>query len=202
MIASFLAARTVPIRSSSCLLLCQPVESAPVTIADYYAGWIEKKKPPFVRKSLERDYRQAFNKNILPFMGDMELNSMTVETLEDFRLHLVNERRLNLKTARNIIDASLRAMFRDAGRRVDRDPFNDLPANWWPRLPKREPDPYTEDERDRILDFYRKKRTFKEYAFVYFRFYTGTRPSEAVALKWASVDLWNGKDLYSVQASW
>ena len=198
MIASFLAARTVPIRSSSCLLLCQPVESAPVTIADYYAGWIEKKKPPFVRKSLERDYRQAFNKNILPFMGDMELNSMTVETLEDFRLHLVNERRLNLKTARNIIDASLRAMFRDAGRRVDRDPFNDLPANWWPRLPKREPDPYTEDERDRILDFYRKKRTFKEYAFVYFRFYTGTRPSEAVALKWASVDLWNGKATYTV----
>ena len=76
-------------------------------------------------------------------MGDMELNSVTVETLEDFRLHLVQERKLTLKTARNIIDGSLRAMFRDAGRRVGRNPFNDLPANWWRRLPKKEPDPYT-----------------------------------------------------------
>ena len=83
-------------------------------------------------------------------MGDMELNSLTVETLEDFRLQLVEERKLTLKTARNVIDGCLRAMFRDAGRRVDRNPFNDLPPNWWPRLPKKEPDPYTEDERDRI----------------------------------------------------
>jgi hypothetical protein len=36
------------------------------------------------------------------------------------------------------------AMVRDAGRRIDRNPFNDLPANWWPRLPQREPDPYTD----------------------------------------------------------
>jgi integrase len=178
--------------------ISQPVESAPVTINEYYAVWIEKKKPPFVRKSLERDYRQAFNKNILPFMGDLELNTVTVETLEDFRLYLVEERKLTLKTARNVIDGSLRSMFRDAGRRVDRNPFNDLPANWWPRLPKKEPDPYTEDERDRIHDFYRNRRPYNEYAFVYFRFYTGTRPSEAVALKWGSIDLWNGKATYTL----
>lgn len=61
----------------------QPVESKPVTVKNYYDAWIEKKKPPFVRRSLERDYRQAFNKNILPFMGDLELNRVTVETLED-----------------------------------------------------------------------------------------------------------------------
>jgi integrase len=94
-------------------------------------------------------------------------------------------------------------MFRDAGRRVDRNPFNDLPANWWPRLPKKEPDPYTEAERDTILDFYRNRRPYNEYAFVYFRFYTGARPSEAVALKWGSVDLLNGKATDTViQASW
>src|SRR5687767_15823056 len=42
--------------------ISQPVESAPVTINEYYAVWIEKKKPPFVRKSLERDYRQALDR--------------------------------------------------------------------------------------------------------------------------------------------
>ena len=83
-------------------------------------------------------------------MGDMELNEMTADTLRA-RFHLVNERELALKTARNIIDGSLRAMIRDAGRRVDRNPFNDLPNNWWPRLPQRDPDPYSEQERDNDL---------------------------------------------------
>jgi integrase len=131
-------------------------------------------------------------------MADLDLNCVTTDTLENFRVHLVEERRFSVKSARNIIDGSLRAMFRDAGRRIKRNPFNDLPANWWPRLPQRQPDPYTEDERDRILTFYRKRRSYKEYAFAYFRFYTATRPSEAVALKWASVDLVNGKATFAV----
>jgi Phage integrase SAM-like domain len=62
-------------------------------------------------------------------MGHMDLNAVTVDTLEDFRMYLVQERRLSVKTARNIIDGSLRAMIRDAGRRIERNPFNDLPAN-------------------------------------------------------------------------
>ncbi len=175
-----------------------PVESKPQTVEEYYGEWIEKKKPPFIRLSLQRDYQQAFQKNILPFMGDMELNSITVDVLENFRLHLVEERKLSLKTARNIIDGSLRAMIRDAGRRIERNPFDDLPANWWPRLPQKEPDPYTEQERDAILSYYRASRPYWAYAFVYFRFWTGTRPSEGVALRWGSVDLQNAKATFTV----
>jgi integrase len=81
------------------------------------------------------------------------------------------------------------AMVREAGRRIDRNPFNDLPANWWPRLPQREPDPYTEQEGDALLAYYRANRPPWAYAFVHFRFWTGTRPSQATALKWGSVDL-------------
>jgi hypothetical protein len=50
--------------------------------------------------------------------------------VEAFRIYLVDERELTLKTARDIIDGSLRAMIHDAGRRIERNPFNDLPANW------------------------------------------------------------------------
>jgi len=90
-------------------------------------------------------------------------------------------------------------MIRDAAvpqngtRRIERNPFNDLPKHWWQRLPQREPDPYTEEERDAILAFYRAKRPHWAYAFVFFRFWTGCRPSEATAVKWGSVDLQNGK---------
>jgi integrase len=174
-----------------------PVENKRLTVRGYYEEWIEKKKPPFVRRSLERDYRQAF-RIINAFMGDMDLNDVTTDTLEGLRLNIVEERKLSLKTARNIIDGSLRAMIRDAGRRIERNPFNDLPANWWPRLPQREPNPYMEEERDAILKHYRNNRPHWAYAFVYFRFYTGTRPSEATALKWGSVDLLNGKATFAV----
>jgi len=78
-----------------------------------------------VRVGLQRNYKQDFRRNILPIMGDMELNGVTVDTLESFRIHLVDERGLALKTARNIIDGSLRA-FRDAGRRIDRNPFKEI----------------------------------------------------------------------------
>ena len=89
-------------------------------------------------------------------------------------------------------------MIRDGGRSIERNPFNDLPENWWPSLPQREPDPYSEQERDTILAYYRNNRPHWAYAFVYFRFWTGTRPSEAVALKWGSVDLLNGKATVSL----
>ena len=74
-------------------------------------------------------------------------------------MHLVEERKLTLKTARNIIDGALRPMFRDAGRRIERNPFNENSFKLVARVRKKEPDPFTESERDRILEFYKNKRT-------------------------------------------
>src|SRR5207245_8038086 len=98
---------------------------------------------------------------------------------------------------RNIIN-SLRAMYRDAGRRVQRNPFRDLPEKWWPRGPQREVDPFDEKERDSILGYYRANRPHWAYGFTYFRFWTGCRPSEATALRWGSVDLLSGKATFSI----
>jgi integrase-like protein len=171
----------------------KPVESKPQTIKEVFDGWIEKKKPPFVRRSCEKGYRQHFSCYILPFMGNVELNGVTVDTLENFRVHLTHECEISINTAKNVIGGSLRAMFRDVHKDVKRDPFADLPKKWWPRQQQEEPDPFTEDERDLILDYYRANRPYKAYAFVYFRFYTGTRPSEVVAFKHKNIDLLNAK---------
>ena len=45
------------------------VEIEPLTVRQFHNEWIEKKRPPFVRLSLQRDYQQNFKKNILPFMA-------------------------------------------------------------------------------------------------------------------------------------
>ena len=102
-----------------------------ITIGGYYDAWIMRKLPPLVRPSRGRDYRNHFRTYILPWIGEVELAGFSLEHLEDLRLHLQAEQRLGLKTIRNVIDGSLRAMFRDA-RKAGIDaafPFADLD---WP----------------------------------------------------------------------
>ena len=162
------------------------------TIGDYYRVWIERKKPPVVRRGLERDYKEHFKRYILPKFEDVTFAELTPALLEAFRSYLIQERELSIKSVQNIIGASFRAMVRDA-RQVDylleKDPFE---AIQWPRLKTARPDPFTEEERDAILSYFREKRPHS-FPFAYTLFLTGMRPSEALALRWGDVDLSRGK---------
>jgi integrase len=169
----------------------KPTPTTPQTIGEYYRIWIERKKPPFVRKGLERDYRDQFRLYILPKFEDTTLDELSPALLDAFRSHLIHDRGLSIKSARNIIDATFRAMFRDA-RTVDyfqqlqgKDPFANLT---WPRAKAGKPDPFTEQERDSVLAYFRDKSP-EYYTFVYTLFHTGMRPSEALALRWGDVDV-------------
>jgi integrase len=162
------------------------------TIGEYYRVWIERKKPPVVRPGLERDYKEHFKRYILPKFEDVSFAELIPALLEAFRSYLIQERELSVKSVRNIIDASFRAMVRDA-RQVDylleKDPFEALQ---WPRLKTARPDPFTEEERDAILSYFREKRPHS-FPFAYTLFFTGMRPSEALALRWGDVDLRRGE---------
>ena len=169
-----------------------PKAAAPKTIGEYYRVWIERKKPPVVRPGLERDYKEHFKRYILPKFEDVTFLELIPALLEAFRSYLIQERELSIKSVRNIIDASFRAMVRDA-RQVDylleKDPFTALQ---WPRLKTAKPDPLTEEERDAILAYFREKRPHS-FPFVHTLFFTGMRPSEALALRWGDVDLCRGE---------
>jgi integrase len=128
----------------------------PIAVRDYAEQmWLPQKTPGFVRKSRVRDYRSHL-KHILPLAGDVLLTDVTVALLERLR-HLLRERGLSVKTTRNIVDGTFRALYRDARREglVDGDPFIGLE---WPRLPGRAPDPYTEEERDGLLNYFRHRK--------------------------------------------
>jgi integrase len=168
------------------------------TIREYYEHWIEMKKPPLVRKSLERDYRQYFNCYILPVHSHVKLKEISVGFLEKLKVQLL-ARGLSINTASKIINGPLRAMIRDA-RKFDGLPMMDNPFAMleWPDVPMPKPDPFTETERDKILAYFRQKVSeqkirFLDYVFVYVLFWTGMRPSEATALRWGDVDLNAGK---------
>jgi len=166
-------------------------DTGPKTVGQYYEEWIKTKKPPMVRKSLEQKYRQHYENYIEGQSSDVSIEEITPRFLENFRIYLLEERGLKLKTCRNIIDGTFRAMIRDArvvDYLIDKDPFAALK---WPRTENTEPDPFTEEERDKILLYFKMKNPFY-YPFIYTQFWTGIRPSEATALKWGSIDLDRG----------
>ena len=142
------------------------------TVEDFYNRWIETKVEPLVRLSTVNDYRSHFQGYILPAFKHLRLAALATRDLNEFRLALL-KRGLAVKTCRNIIDASFRAMYRDARLEIEelqgKDPFIDIQ---WPRLPKKRPDPFTADERDRIIDWY-IKNDFFYYPLIAWQFFPG-----------------------------
>ena len=162
------------------------------TVKKYYERWIETKIEPLYRKALESGYRQHFKKHIMDKFGHMPLDQLNTGHLVEFRAALL-KKRLSVKTVRNIIDGSFRAMYRDARAEYNRDlqgydPFLHVQ---WPRVQRAKPDPFTAKERDQIIQYW-IENDFFYYPWVFVLFHTGMRPSEASALRWTDVDLTAG----------
>jgi len=171
-----------------------PVVVPMLTIGGYYVEWIERKKPPVVRAGLERDYKEQFKRDILPRFRTTALVDLSPEKLHAFREYLLHERGLSIKSCRNIIDGTFRAMMRDwradeafkpTGAQLHPDAFAFLK---WPRRQNKRPDPFTEEERDEIVAQFAKKSPFY-VPFIHALFWTGARPSELLGLRWGDIDL-------------
>ena len=167
------------------------------TVGKFYGEWIKTKRPPLVRRSLERDYRLCFDYYILPQFKEVPLSHVIFKRLQDFQIYLIEDHGLSVKTARNIIGGCFRAMMRDARKQgaVRRDAFAEDPFKQleWPRLTIVPADPFSSEERDKILSYFKVKTAHADYAFLFMLFWTGMRPSEVIALRWSDVDLSFGK---------
>lgn len=155
-----------------------------------------RQQPPLVRPAQALDYRRHVTGYVLAMasgdddgrtVGELLVTELRVTHLKSLRQRLIDGG-LKLKTVRNIIDASFRAMMRDAREELDTlsivDPFAALR---WPRLPEREPDPFAPEERDTILSYFAERQPFY-YPWVFTRFWTGLRPGEAAALRIGDLD--------------
>jgi integrase len=168
------------------------------TVHRYYGEWIERRTAPVIRASAARDYRSHFRNYILDLLGEVALEELSLAHLEDLRTEM-RKRGLSEKTIRNVIDASFRAMVRDA-ERDDLAVSFPFPKMRWPEKIVPGPSPFTEEERDKILGYFRARRWkvggfndtrphYAYFAFLYTLFFTGMRPSELVAVRVGSVNL-------------
>lgn len=131
--------------------------------------------------------------HVLPELGPKRLDALTTGDLTALQQRLLRKK-LKPSTIDRVTHSALRGMLRDA--MLDGYEVPDLKALYDPtyitRLASDEdanpPDPYTPEERDHILEGFRQYDP-AFYAFVYFRFWTGTCPSEAIELRHRCLNL-------------
>jgi len=184
--------RWFPSGNKAALFRPATVAAHEVTIAEYAKTWlVGKVADKDNRRTLVRDYRHHLN-HILPALGSTPLVRLSLNDLKQLKDRL-RENGLALKTARNIIDATFRALYRDAcDAKVIRPEENPFEKIRWPRREEPGPDPYTPEERDGILAFFRDSThrvRRRYYPLVFTLFWTGMRLSEALGLKWRDVDV-------------
>jgi len=165
------------------------------TVKSFFNIWI-KKQGSRVRPHRVKEYISHFNRHILNAKVDrsvfckIHLAALDREHLKSLQDRL-KEKNLKATSVNAVIHSSLRAFIRDARGEglitrnlYDRDLFKPLPLTDM----KSSVDPYTPEEREIILERFRKKRPYF-FSFVYWQFWTGARPSESLALRHEDLDL-------------
>lgn len=187
------------------------------TVRSTYETWIEERRALADRGSIPlsrwREYEAHFRRYLLPILGDLELSELRAADVRALQHQLLTQpppaqpkpRRgraslgvpLSVKTVRNVILGSLAAFLRQA--RTDELVTRDLLAGLeWEEWEPPEADPFTADERERILAWFaartyragNERRPWPAYhAYLHLLFWSGMRPSEAAGLKVGRLDL-------------
>jgi integrase len=199
-----------------------------MTLVAYYERWIGE-QVALVRRAQARDYERHLRGYVLPVLGTMSIAELTPPAVRGLQLELLTRGRprvpdaprprrgtpswhrpLAVKTVRNILSGSLRAMLRQARKDglLTRERFADLMELDWPQAAPPQPDPFTAAERQRILTWFAThafrvpagpgtaryaQRPYPAYhAYLHLLFWSGMRPSEAAGLQWQDIDLTRG----------
>lgn len=165
-------------------------EVSEITLAQYYTDtWLPRQMG---RKTKLRDVQQHWRAYIREFLGGKAVAGLSRADMEDLRVWLRLEKKVSIKTTKNIMLGTLSAMLtsaRDIDGLLEIRPLDNMK---WERTPEQDIDPFTAGERDELLGyFWTKERHW--YPYVFTAFWTGMRPSEMVALTWGMVDTNTGR---------
>lgn len=151
-------------------------------LAGQYLASVEYRAPSTVE-----GYRRSLNRYFVPWLGDLPISEITYGQLA--ALVGDNLGHLSLKTRNNAL-TPLRGVFdlAFADGHIATNPALRLKFGKVQREP---PDPFTAEERDAILEWF---RTHQPAWLNYFEvaFFTGLRSSELIGLQWGDIDFRRG----------
>ncbi|MBD2304481.1 DUF3596 domain-containing protein [Chroococcidiopsis sp. FACHB-1243] len=165
-------------------LSSKPVESSKLTLTELWDRYTEYKRPQVSQSTIAVDYRKYRN----------HIASLPTKSLEEaiaIRDYLVSH--LSPNAAKRVLtNLSACCNWAKESRLIDTNPFAQMAAGIkLPKAEKREKydiHPFTKQERDTIIQAFEEDRYYSFYTpLVKFLFYTGCRPSEAIALQWKHI---------------
>lgn len=124
-----------------------------------------------------------------PFIGEQQLPRLRHSDI----LRAIKARPdLSGKTINNYVSALRSAMdLAVLDKQLTENPVDSIASAKWQREP---PDPFDREEVEKIIGYSRSKFAPSVTNLIEFRFFTGLRTSEMVALRWQSID-WNKKHM-------
>lgn len=168
----------------------EPLGTAPL-LPEVIEKWIAEKLLRRVRTSRVREYRGHL-RNYLAIgpLARLMLERVGLAEMQAFQLWLVSaageqKKGISEKTAANVIRGTLQALIRDRGTPEQLVAVRSL--TWERYAPTRRVDVFTEEERDRLLGWFRANRPLPEYVSVALRF-QGITPSEVRGLRVGDFD--------------
>ncbi|MDA9681333.1 site-specific integrase [bacterium] len=153
-----------------------------ISVAELLDLWIREEER-HLKKSTLNGYIKIINSHLRPNFGEIWIDDLSSKIVRNY----MRELKCSDKTKRNVL-SPLRIAFEFAVAEdlIKANPLSDLRIRKTKGIPKVDSvDPFTGDERDRIL----AAVTGQARNLLQFALYTGLRTSELVALDWGDIDL-------------
>ena len=159
------------------------VQSMPIFF-DYAQDWLDSLQ---IVESTRKNYRSTLQNYWVPYLADKPMDKVTPVIMRKIVNDIQWTSPVRRKNAIRLVTTIFTQAVRD--ELITRNPVSSIPPT---RVTKRDLDPFTRSEADLMISkLYELTSGLQQiYAsFFEFSFYTGMRPGEAMALRWAEVDM-------------
>lgn len=159
------------------------VQTVPIFF-DYAQDWLDSLQ---IVESTRKNYRSTLQNYWVPYLADKPMDTITPVIMRKIVNDIQWTSPVRRKNAIRLVTTIFTQAVRD--ELITRNPAASIPPT---RVTKRDLDPFSRPEADlMIAKLYELTSGLQQiYAiFFEFSFYTGMRPGEAMALRWAEVDM-------------
>lgn len=162
------------------------VAGGTVNFGEYAQLWLDSRE---IETGTRNNYKGALNLYWMPYLVKTRIDLITTMSLRriisNIDWHSADVKRNALVRLRTILEDAVREGL------IAKNPATLIDV---PKRKKKEPDPFSQDEANRIIEHLYKGTHWPSTiyaAFFEFIFFTGLRLQEAIALRWDAIDLPN-----------